>query len=184
MYRFARQVLPVRLPGTCHEASLRFTLNLSDTSVLQPPLLHALGVCGCGEIFGSHPTTKQKVCLFFLLYRQFTRRFPFSISNTNRNPRTPKKLNGKMSAIYEEPDSATEPVKVLITLHEGMTALDAVGPLEVFFRAQHDPKNPGMPTSQSYDCTAVLAKISKKRKPSASSLPPPKNTPKPHKGPL
>ena len=49
-----------------------------------------------------------------------------------------------MSAIYEEPDSAHEPVKVLITLHEGMDAMDAVGPLEVFSWAQHDKKNPGM----------------------------------------
>ena len=50
-----------------------------------------------------------------------------------------------MSAIYEEPDSVMEPVKVLITLHEGLTAMDAVGPLEVFSRAQHDQKNAGMP---------------------------------------
>ena len=49
-----------------------------------------------------------------------------------------------MSAIYEEPDSAMEPVKVLITLHEGMDAMDVVGPLEVFGAAQHDKKNPGM----------------------------------------
>jgi len=47
-----------------------------------------------------------------------------------------------MSAIYEEPDSAHEPVKVLITLHEGMDAMDVVGPLEVFTCAQHDKKNP------------------------------------------
>lgn len=48
-----------------------------------------------------------------------------------------------MSAIYEEPDSANEPVKVLITLHEGMDAMDAVGALEVFTWAQHEKKNPG-----------------------------------------
>ena len=48
-----------------------------------------------------------------------------------------------MSAIYEEPDSSAEPVKVLITLHEGMDAMDVVGPLEVFSWAQHDKKNPG-----------------------------------------
>jgi len=47
-----------------------------------------------------------------------------------------------MSAIYEEPDSSAEPVKVLITLHEGMDAMDVVGPLEVFSWAQHDKKNP------------------------------------------
>lgn len=49
-----------------------------------------------------------------------------------------------MSAIYEEPDSAPEPVKVLITLHEGMDVMDAMGPLEVFSWAQHDKKNSGM----------------------------------------
>jgi hypothetical protein len=49
-----------------------------------------------------------------------------------------------MSAIYEEPDGATEPVKVLITLHEGMDTMDVAGPLEVFSSALHDKKNPGM----------------------------------------
>ena len=53
-----------------------------------------------------------------------------------------------MSAIYEEPGDAHEPVKVLITLHEGMDAMDAVGPLEVFTWAQHDAKNPGMLNSK------------------------------------
>ena len=48
-----------------------------------------------------------------------------------------------MSAIYEEPDSAMEPVKVLITLFEGMDAMDVTGPLEVFHWAQHDKKKPG-----------------------------------------
>ena len=49
-----------------------------------------------------------------------------------------------MSAIYEEPDSTAEPVKVLITLHDDMDAMDVIGPLEVFSWAQHDKKNPGM----------------------------------------
>lgn len=49
-----------------------------------------------------------------------------------------------MSAIYEEPDAAMEPVKVLITFHEGMDVMDVAGPLEVFSHAQHDSKNPGM----------------------------------------
>lgn len=61
-----------------------------------------------------------------------------------------------MSAIYEEPDSAAEPVKVLITLHEGMTAMDAIGPLEVFTRAQHNPKDPGVlfPGKQAHQCVS------------------------------
>ncbi|KAI5364911.1 Putative class I glutamine amidotransferase [Septoria linicola] len=46
-----------------------------------------------------------------------------------------------MSAIVEEP-ADYEPVKVLITLHEGMDTMDAMGPLEVFNWAQHDPSNP------------------------------------------
>jgi len=46
-----------------------------------------------------------------------------------------------MSAIIEE-DGHHEPVKVLITMHEGMDAMDAIGPLEVFTWAQHDAKNP------------------------------------------
>jgi hypothetical protein len=49
-----------------------------------------------------------------------------------------------MSAIYEEPDAVMEPVKVLITFHEGMDVMDVAGPLEVFSAAQHDSKNPGM----------------------------------------
>jgi len=49
-----------------------------------------------------------------------------------------------MSAIYEEPETGEtiDPVKVLIALHEGMDAMDVVGPLEVFSWAQHDKKNP------------------------------------------
>ena len=43
-----------------------------------------------------------------------------------------------MSAIYEEPGSANEPVRVLFTLHEDVDAMDVVGPLEVFTSAQHD----------------------------------------------
>ncbi|KXS95384.1 hypothetical protein AC578_1905 [Pseudocercospora eumusae] len=46
-----------------------------------------------------------------------------------------------MSAIVEEPESF-EPLKVLITLHEGMDSMDAIGPLEVFTAALHDPKKP------------------------------------------
>ena len=49
-----------------------------------------------------------------------------------------------MSAIYEEPGEAMEPVKVLITLFEGMDAMDVVGPLEVLSWAQHDKKNDSM----------------------------------------
>lgn len=49
-----------------------------------------------------------------------------------------------MSAIYEEPGEAFEPVKVLITLHDGMDAMDVVGPLEALSWAQHDKKDPGM----------------------------------------
>ncbi|KAK3717472.1 hypothetical protein LTR37_005862 [Vermiconidia calcicola] len=47
-----------------------------------------------------------------------------------------------MSAIVEEPEGSVEPVKVLITLHEGMDAMDVIGPLEVFSWAQHDKQNP------------------------------------------
>lgn len=54
-----------------------------------------------------------------------------------------------MSAIVEEPDGSYEPVKVLITLHEDMDSMDAVGPLEVFSWAQHDKKNPGTPHTPS-----------------------------------
>ena len=48
-----------------------------------------------------------------------------------------------MSAIYEEPDASNEPVKVLITLHNGMDTMDVAGPLEVFSQAQHNAKDPG-----------------------------------------
>jgi putative intracellular protease/amidase len=47
-----------------------------------------------------------------------------------------------MSAIVEEPDGYYEPIKVLITMHEGMDTLDITGPLEVFNWAQHDKKKP------------------------------------------
>lgn len=46
-----------------------------------------------------------------------------------------------MSAIIDE--GPIEPLKVLITLHDNMDSMDAIGPLEVFSMAQHDPKNPG-----------------------------------------
>lgn len=50
-----------------------------------------------------------------------------------------------MSAIVEEGGDMGpfEPIKVLITMHEGMNALDLMGPLEVFSQAQHDKKNKG-----------------------------------------
>ncbi|KAK5137778.1 hypothetical protein LTR08_007350 [Meristemomyces frigidus] len=47
-----------------------------------------------------------------------------------------------MSAIVEEPDGTWEPLKVLITMHEGMDTMDAVGPLEVFSAARHEKNNP------------------------------------------
>ena len=38
-----------------------------------------------------------------------------------------------MSAIFEEPDGANfEPIKVLITLHDGFDLCDMAGPMEVF----------------------------------------------------
>lgn len=48
-----------------------------------------------------------------------------------------------MSAIVEEPEGFNEPLKVLITMHEGMDTMDAVGPLEVFSTALHEKGNPG-----------------------------------------
>ena len=48
-----------------------------------------------------------------------------------------------MSAIAEATGDKPDAVKVLITLHEGMDAMDVVGPLEVFSWAQHDKKDPG-----------------------------------------
>jgi len=47
-----------------------------------------------------------------------------------------------MSAIVEEPEGYNEPLKVLITLHDDMDSMDAIGPLEVFSTAQHNAKNP------------------------------------------
>lgn len=43
----------------------------------------------------------------------------------------------------EEPDGFYEPIKVLITLHEGMDTMDAIGPMEVFSLALHDKKVKG-----------------------------------------
>lgn len=37
-----------------------------------------------------------------------------------------------------------EPIKVLFVLHQGMDAMDFVGPLEVLSHAKHDIKNKGM----------------------------------------
>lgn len=48
-----------------------------------------------------------------------------------------------MSAITDELDEHVEPLKVLITLHDGMDSLDAIAPMEVFSWAQHDPQNAG-----------------------------------------
>lgn len=48
-----------------------------------------------------------------------------------------------MSAITDEPEGVVEPLKVLITLHDGMDSMDAIGPLSVFGWAQHDPQNAG-----------------------------------------
>jgi len=48
-----------------------------------------------------------------------------------------------MSAIYEESEGGHEPLKVLITLHEGMDSMDYIGPLEVLTWARHEKKNPG-----------------------------------------
>lgn len=47
-----------------------------------------------------------------------------------------------MSAVIDDHEGI-EPLKVLITLHDGMDAMDAIGPLEVFSWAQHDPQNAG-----------------------------------------
>lgn len=55
-----------------------------------------------------------------------------------------------MSAIVEE-DGHPEPVKVLITLHDGMDTMDAVGPLEVFSQALHEKKNKGVPLTTQHD---------------------------------
>lgn len=46
-----------------------------------------------------------------------------------------------MSAITDEPEGHVEPLKVLITMHDGMDSMDVIGPLEVFSWAQHDPHN-------------------------------------------
>lgn len=49
-----------------------------------------------------------------------------------------------MSAIAEDGDGTMpEPVKVLFTLHEGLDALDFIGPLEVLSHARHDINDPG-----------------------------------------
>lgn len=52
-----------------------------------------------------------------------------------------------MSAIIPEDGEAVgpfEPVKVLFALHQGLDALDFIGPLEILTHARHDPKDPGM----------------------------------------
>lgn len=47
-----------------------------------------------------------------------------------------------MSAIASGGEGA-DPVMILFALHHNMNALDFTGPLEIFARAQHDPKNEG-----------------------------------------
>ncbi|KAL1302434.1 hypothetical protein AAFC00_002827 [Neodothiora populina] len=56
-----------------------------------------------------------------------------------------------MSAIIpEDGEVAFEPVKVLFALHQGLDALDFIGPLEVLSTARHDPKDSG---SRAFECT-------------------------------
>ncbi|KAF1346915.1 ThiJ/PfpI family protein [Delphinella strobiligena] len=57
-----------------------------------------------------------------------------------------------MSAIIPEDGEAAafEPVKVLFALHQGLDALDFIGPLEILSTARHDPKNPD---SRAFECT-------------------------------
>lgn len=53
-----------------------------------------------------------------------------------------------MSAIIPEDgeqNGAFEPVKVLFALHQGLDALDFIGPLEILSHARHDPKDKGEP---------------------------------------
>ena len=90
-----------------------------------------------------------------------------------------------MSAIYEEPDGSNEPVKVLITLNDGMDTMDAVGPLEVFSWAQHDKKNPGIACLfRSHHTIAIAECRSQIRRRSKLSSPRPKKIPLPPKEPL
>lgn len=46
-----------------------------------------------------------------------------------------------MSAVVDEPEGTAQPLKVLITMHQGLDAMDLSGPLEVFSWAQHDSKD-------------------------------------------
>jgi len=47
-----------------------------------------------------------------------------------------------MSAIIpEDGEGVFEPVKVLFALHQGLDALDFIGPLEILSNARHDPKD-------------------------------------------
>ena len=49
-----------------------------------------------------------------------------------------------MSAIIpEDGEVAFEPVKVLFALHQGLDALDFIGPLEILTHARHNPKDSG-----------------------------------------
>jgi len=58
-----------------------------------------------------------------------------------------------MSAIAEDGDgSMPEPVKVLFTLHQGLDALDFIGPLEVLSHARHDINDP---ESKAFEVTFV-----------------------------
>lgn len=89
-----------------------------------------------------------------------------------------------MSAIIEE-DGHNEPVKVLITMHEGMDAMDAIGPLEVFTSAQHNAKDPGEFTNAvSKPLLRPNTALLQNPRPSVSSSRPPKSTSSPPRAPL
>nr|POE72785.1 protein dj-1 like [Quercus suber] len=47
-----------------------------------------------------------------------------------------------MSAIHEDQDGPHDPLKVLITTHDGMDMMDLTGPMEVFSLAKHDKSQP------------------------------------------
>ena len=52
----------------------------------------------------------------------------------------------KMSAIR---DTETEPIQVLVVLHDGMSLLDFAGPVQVLNHAQHNINDPGRSHSTS-----------------------------------
>lgn len=49
-----------------------------------------------------------------------------------------------MSAIQDSGD-ASEPVQVLVTLHDQMNLIDVAGPLEVMSKSLHNFSDPGRP---------------------------------------